>query len=145
MDPEDIKTVVSVVALVVSVMALVISMIATGRTAVAGRRPVLIFDYDSERGWRIRNVGNGPALNVIVAQKKDGEWFDPTRIPPLAKDAEYVLRWCLHVNDTGLGSTYTDVADMAYTSSCGNDLSTTRLGHHLPRWSEPEIRRDWKL
>lgn len=144
MTPDDIKTLISSVAVLVSVTALVISLFTTRRAAIAGRRPVLVFDYDSDIGWRVRNIGSGPALNVVVAQKQvGGGWFNPVRIPPLATDAEFILRWCLHVNDTGLGAIYSDVGNLPYTSTCGNDLSITRSGHSFPKWSEQEIGRHW--
>jgi len=31
-------------------------------------RPVLVILYEND-AWQIRNVGNGPALDVVVAQK----------------------------------------------------------------------------
>lgn len=144
MTPDDIKTLISGVAVLVSITALVISLFTTRRAAIAGRRPVLVFDYDSTIGWRVRNIGSGPALNVIVAQRKvGGEWFNPVRIPPLARDGEFTLRWCLHVNDTGLGAVYSDTGSLPYTSTCGNDLSVTCSGHALPKWAEHEIGRHW--
>ena len=77
------------------------------------------------------NIGGGPALNVLVAQKKmGGEWFNPVRVPPCQEDGEFILRWLDHVNTTGLGATYTDFEDRPYTSTCGDDLSQSF------RWGE---------
>src|SRR5688500_15333335 len=102
---ENIKALVAVLAVFVSITSLVISIYVSRRSTVVGRRPVLVFDYDGVIGWRVRNIGVGPALNVIIAQKEvGGGWFNPVRIPPLAKDGDFVLSWCLHVNDTGLGA-----------------------------------------
>jgi hypothetical protein len=68
--------------------------------------------YEGKTGWIIRNIGGGPAMNVIVAQKKPrGEWFNPVRQPPLAKDSEFLPVWLGHVNTTGLGATYSDYED----------------------------------
>lgn len=141
---DYIKNLLSGIAIGISATALIISLFTTRRTAIAGRRPVLVFDYDSEIGWRVRNIGSGPALNVVIAQKKDVKgWFNPVRIPPLSKDAEFSLRWCLHVNDTGLGAVYTDICDLSYTSTCGDDLSATRPGCIFPKWKERDIGRHW--
>jgi hypothetical protein len=143
MTPEELNAVGSISAVVVSLFALGISTYTTWQTAVAGRRPVLVFDY-SESGWRVRNVGSGPALNVVIAQKRvGGAWFNPVRVPPLAVGGEFVLKWCLHVNDTGLGATYFDTANRPYTSKCGNDRTTTHTGVTIPKWEEKQIGRHW--
>jgi hypothetical protein len=84
------------------------------------------------------------ALNVLVAQKKvGGEWFKPVRVPPLAKDTEFGLRWLDRVNTTGLGTTYTDYEDRAYSSTCGDDLSRTFRGTRFGPWPEEMIGRHW--
>jgi hypothetical protein len=47
---------------------------AAERAAVLARKPVLAFVDDPEGGaWKLRNVGKGPALAVLVAQR------DPAR------------------------------------------------------------------
>lgn len=105
MNPKDI---LSGVAIVVSICTFGLSLWFAWRSSIAAKRPVLVFVYDGRTGWVLRNIGGGPALNVIVAQKCVGdEWFNPVRVPPFAKDAEFALRWLGHVNTTGLGATYT--------------------------------------
>jgi hypothetical protein len=105
---------------------------------------VLVFVYDQKKGWRVRNIGKGPALDIVVASKRvRAEWFDPVRIPPLADGDEFDLSWCRHANDVGLGAAYLDTAGAPYFSQCGNDLSTTQPGRVLPIWKESEIRRHW--
>jgi len=107
LDPKDtIAIVLSFAALVVSVTTFALNYRYTRRSAVLSRKPVLVFEYYGERGWLLRNVGSGRALNVVVAQKRvGGEWFNPVRIPPLAKDGQFLLAWLGHVNTTGLGAT----------------------------------------
>ena len=108
------------------------------------RKPVLVFEYDGDSGWILRNVGAGPALNVVVAQKRvGGEWFNPVRVPPLSKDGKFILQWRNHVDTTGLGAIYTDTEQLAYTSTCGNDLSKTFDGTLFGPWPEPMIGRHW--
>jgi hypothetical protein len=141
MDP---RTVLAAVAIVVSVTTFGLSFWFNWRGAVAGRRPVLVFDYDGSVGWAVRNIGNGPALNVIIAQKRvGGEWFNPVRVPPLAKDVTMVLPWLGHVNTTGLGATYTDYDERDYTSTCGHDLSHSTRGRGFGPWPEAQIGRHW--
>src|ERR1700733_5358698 len=102
MEPKDmITTALSATALIVSVFTFALNYRHNLRAAVLSRKPVLVFTYDGRRGWILKNVGSGPALNVIVAQCKNNQWFNPVRIPPLAKDAEFVPIWLGHVNTTG--------------------------------------------
>lgn len=116
----------------------------TRRVAILGRKPVLVFLYDNDRGWALKNIGSGPALNIVVAQKRvGGEWFNPVRIPPLPKDGEFIPVWLHHVNTTGLGATYTDFENKPYTSTCGNDLSQVFEGIRFGPWNDAEIGRHW--
>jgi hypothetical protein len=60
----------SIVALVLSAVTFLIAQ----RSAVAADRrsriPVLVFIYHSHGHWLLRNVGNGPALNIVMAIKE---------------------------------------------------------------------------
>jgi hypothetical protein len=111
--------------------------------------------YDRQ-GWLLRNIGNGPALNVEVAQKiiggeKAGTWTNPVRVPPLGRDSEIILSWVGHDNLHGLGAVYEDflgadegAAGRAYTVTCGNDRNTIIPGRHLPEWTGGEITPQWR-
>jgi hypothetical protein len=141
---DPIAAILSLVAVTVSLFTFAMNYAYTRRNAILGRRPVLVFEYDGRRGWILRNVGAGPALNVIVAQKRvGGEWFNPVRIPPLAKDGEFVPAWLVHVNDTGLGATYSDVESLRYTSICGDDLTHIHKGKRFGGWTEAQVGRHW--
>ncbi len=145
LEPKDlISVVLSSTALVVSLVTFVLNYRHTRQNAVAARKPVLIFEYDGEVGWILRNVGAGPALNVTVAQKRrSGEWFNPVRVPPLSKDGKLTLEWLNHINTTGLGATYTDTEQLPYTSTCGNDLSKVIVGTLFGPWPEAQIGKHW--
>jgi hypothetical protein len=146
MDFESAKLAISVVAVLVSLTALAISFFASRRTAIAGSRPVLVFEYDASSGWHVRNIGNGAALDVVVAQKIiEGDWIAPVRIPPLRKYGEFILSWCLHVNDKGLGARYLDVEQRQYWSHCADDLTRTGRGNIFPRWPRETIKRHWNV
>jgi hypothetical protein len=141
---DVISLTLSSAALGVSIFTFALQYRHARRAAVVARKPVLIFVYDGKRGWVLRNVGSGPALNVIVAQKPvDASWFDPVRTPPLAKEAEYVPPWIGHTNINGLGATYADTEGRAYSSECRNDLSEIFDGNTLGRWREDQISRHW--
>src|ERR1041384_6175962 len=99
LETKDLITAtLSSTALLVSVVTFALNYRHTRGSAVLARKPVLIFEYDGELGWVLRNVGAGPALNVIVAQKRvGGDWFNPVRVPPLSKDGRFLLAWLNHV------------------------------------------------
>lgn len=79
----------------------------------------------SEDGWGLRNVGNGPALNVVVARKPPGgEWFQPVRVPPLAKDAEFPISWAAHVSKNRFGAAYEAMDGTHYGSECASDYES---------------------
>ena len=97
---------VSAIALVVSVGSFGLSYNLSHESAITSVRPVLVYQFDERKGWSVRNVGNGPALDVIVAMKKDdkADWTQPMRIPPLAKDGEFNLnKWDIYNNARTLG------------------------------------------
>ena len=146
-------------ALTVSGSALALSAFALwlgtreARTAERrGRMPILVFQYDGARGWLLRNVGNGPALNVVVASKHvegehRGKWVDAVRVPPLSRDGELLLDWLGHYGGHGLGATYDDFLGSegaSYTTTCGNDLSQISFGA-LFSFPEEQVTASWKV
>ena len=154
---------VSMLTIAISVAALLLSAVTFGlayrASKAADRRsriPVLVFVYDISQGWLLRNVGNGPALNIEVAQKvvsgkHAGSWFSPVRIPPLGRDKETVLSWLNHDNIHGLGAVYEDFLSAdegkpgrTYTVTCGRDRNVVVPGRQLPTWSESEINAQWQ-
>ena len=131
-------------ALIFSIISFGLSFWQTLRSFRSGIRPVLSIEYAGESGWHIRNIGNGPTLNVTVAQKRvGGEWFNPVRVPPVAEGADFHLKWLGHVNTTGIGVTYEDYKGKSYSSTCGNDLVRIHRGRKLPRWEEEKTGRHW--
>src|SRR5262245_54533050 len=151
-----LATTVSIAAIVVSSVTFGLSYRASKAAERRSRIPVLVFVYNGFEGWLLRNVGNGPALNIEVAQKvvrgkQAGSWVNPVRVPPLARDKEIVLSWLGHDNLHGLGAVYEDFLSAdegtpgrVYTVSCGNDRNVIMPGRHLPAGSEAEIVASWQ-
>lgn len=140
----DASDALSAIAVVVSLVTFGLSHLHDRRSAILDRRPVLVFEYGGNRGWILRNVGSGPALNPVVAQEKaGGVWFNPVRIPPLAVGTEFIPQWLSHVNTTGLGVLYDDTEGRKYSATCGNDLSRVFEGYRFGPWKEDEIGRHW--
>jgi hypothetical protein len=139
-------TVIAIVSVAIATVSFVVNYWIGHRAAVRARKPVLVFVDDPERQcWVLQNVGNGPALNVVVAQRQGGQWFNPVFAPPLAKDAAFPLAWLGRVNTTGLGATYSDFEDRRYTSTLGGERSRAYERSRLPDWPDDEIRRYWEL
>lgn len=142
----DWRTLISAVALIISVATFVVSFLTGQRAEIRGRKPVLVFvDDPAEGSWVLRNVGNGPALNIVVAQRMDGSWFNPVKVPPLGHETSFKLAWLGRTNDTGLGTTYVDFEGHAYTSTLGDEISRTFEGHRLPEWADDEVERYWSV
>ena len=139
---------IAITSLALAATSFLVNFWLARRAAIRARKPVLVFVDDPEHGcWVLQNVGNGPALNVLVAQREAGRWFNPVRTPPLAKDAKFPLAWLGRVTTTGLGSTYSDFEDRRYTSTLGGERSRTYDGGRLPDWwdEDHEIRKYWEL
>jgi hypothetical protein len=139
-------TVIAIASLALAVTSFVVNFLVAHRAAVRARKPVLVFVDDPEGGcWVLQNVGNGPALNILVAQRAGGRWFNPVRASPLAREAKLPLTWLGRVDTTGLGATYSDFEGRRYTSTLGGERSRTYEGERLPTWPDDEVRRYWEL
>ena len=139
-------TVIAIVSVLIAAVSFVVNYWISHRAAVRAAKPVLVFVDDPERNcWVLQNVGNGPALNVLVAQRHSGRWFNPVLVPPLGTESTFPLEWLGRINTAGLGATYSDFEDRRYTSTLGGDRSRTYNGSRLPDWADEETRRYWQL
>jgi hypothetical protein len=137
---------ISPFSVVIALAALVVNLTLTRRAAVLARKPVLVFVDDFDQGcWVLRNVGNGPALNVLVAQRAGGEWFNPVLVPPIGNDGSFPLQWLGHVEDTGLGAVYGDFEGRRYTTTVGGEFTLCYEGDRLPRWTTEEVAGYWAV
>jgi hypothetical protein len=119
----------STVSVAVALLSFVANFLISQRAAVRTRKPVLVFVDDREQGcWVLRNVGSGPALNVLVAQPAGRQWFNPVLVPPFGKDSAIPLTWLGRINITGLGASYSDFEDRRYSPTLGGDRSRTYEG-----------------
>lgn len=140
----DASTLLAGLAIGISVITFVVGSWRGQQAEARARKPVLVFvDDPGETCWVLRNVGNGPALNVLTAQRKGGQWFNPVKVPPLGKGATFALTWLGRANDTGLGATYFDFEGSAYTTTLGDEVIRTYTGQRLPSWPDGEIERYW--
>jgi hypothetical protein len=118
------------------------------------RLPVLVFTYDPGGHWLLRNVGNGPALNIIIALKMDHadfDWQQPTRIPPISRDGEFKLAWLDNSDLAVIAASYEDflVADTLrqsreYTVTMKYDTNRVVPRRELPRWDVTDSMAHWQ-
>jgi len=141
---KRVELLLSILALVVAVVSFTMSFMQSQNAAVTGVMPVLGFVYDEDGRWVLQNLGNGPAMNIVVAirQNDTAGWCDPVRLPPLAQDGKLALRW-VGLDVRWLGASYTDVEGRKYTATCVNDLSVSHRGQLLPTWPEADIAKHW--
>jgi hypothetical protein len=131
-------------ALIVSVAAVLISYSSGERQNVLAIRPVLVFEYQTS-GWRIHNVGAGPAMDVIFTRLRGTEVHEHVRLPALAKDAAFQLHFARSDNVHRFAATYRDIAGRPYTSHSEHDVSVTVKGFVVPRPSDASVVQWWKL
>lgn len=143
----SLATGIAIVSVLIASVSFVVNYRIAQRTAVRARKPVLVFvDDPQQQCWVLHNVGNGPALNVLVAQRHGGSWFNPILAPPLAREAVVPLTWLGRLNSHGLGATYSDFEDRRYTSTLGGERSQTYVGNRLPDWDTgKDVRRSWEV
>jgi hypothetical protein len=120
-------------SLLVSLGAFVISL----KAFVNSKRPVLVFER-IEDVWIVKNLGNGPALNVVLAEADfEGRWLKPVKLPSLSKDGSLRLE-NLKVA-ARLGATYTDFDQRLYSSDCTYYITKIRRGKKPPSWPSFDV------
>ena len=142
--------------------ALLISVATLGVTyrswQLADRRsrlPVLVFLDSPGPRWRLKNVGNGPALNIVVAQKfkhGDTEWVEPTRVPALGRDEELALTWVAGGGNVDVpAAAYSDLVGAdgrgrgrRFTTLCANNINTVEPGERIPAAVISASQPDWR-
>jgi len=139
------ELIISIVALVVAIASTIASVYFSKLNIRTDIFPVLVLVYDAKDGWEIRNIGNGPAINIIVSHQEHGtnEWIKPTRIYPIPKDGKINLSW-VGYNPDKIAVTYSDIHEKQYTSITDEDLTEIKDTNELPSWKKTEILRIWE-
>jgi len=138
----DIKILFSGVAIVVSILAITVSYLASLKSRIIGLQPVLVFCFNSGRGWSVKNIGNGPALNIVLALlDADDQWVSPEGIPSLAVNGEFVFgSFNTQIKIIGWGCLYTDISERSYSSIQKGNKTQIVTGSLFPAWNCDEIR-----
>ncbi len=129
-------------AIVVSIIAITVSYLSSRKSRVIGIRPVLVFCFNSGCGWSVKNIGNGPALNIVFALlDADDRWISPEGIPSLAANGEFVFGGLnSQIKIIGWGCLYTDISERSYSTIHKNNKTQIIKGSIFPAWNSDEIR-----
>ena len=116
----------------------VIAIIVAKRAVTRSVRPVLVFVCEvRDEVWCVQNVGSGPALDILVAEKDRDEqpWARFKRLPPLPKDGEIRLRSA----PSFFAVTYNDAENNAYSTICTGYRNRLQKGHVFDEPDENQI------
>lgn len=105
-------------------------------------QPVLVFTRRGSPGWWLENVGNGPALNLVIGcGDKAATWSRIMRAYPMAAGAKVAVEWA-HPGEH-LAATYEDARGKAYTSYCYCGKWSTQIlrRNRFPHWRD--IAEEW--
>jgi hypothetical protein len=145
---EALSVAIAGIALAVSVIVFIDNRIREARAARLARKPTLVFTWDgSQRTWRLSNIGNGPALDVVIFQRIDARWSHPLRMPEMAvQDSNSVpRRWYERWHeDPGLGARYRSITGETYTTKTGGDYSEIHEGWGELSADESAIEPHWR-
>jgi hypothetical protein len=137
---ELAKDWISLVAAAIALLALLVGAVSyflNRRNTVTGKQPVIVFEFDQQAGWKIRNIGKGPAMNVVVdVRGKATDWSHPVAVPSVREGAEFTLWWIGTLNVWMLGATYSDFEGRLYTTISQHDAVKLVRGHVLHKFIE---------
>lgn len=131
-------TLISIISIVLSVSAISITYFIFRKTHKTSVQPVIVFsNLEKEKGdntsWIIENVGNGPALNVLIAggtHQFDWNDEDITLIPAIGCNISRRLHWIKQ--KAALLATYKDIYGREYTTICVHNKHTIKEGNSFP-------------
>lgn len=138
----DSKFLISVISAVIAAVSFVVAALAyrlNRRNAINARRPAVVFEWDDGDGWKVRNVGNGPALNVRIAVRgRSTAWTQFVRIPALRAGSDFTLTWIGKLNAWMLGAEYSDFAGEHYSSISQHDMNVFAQGAAVLSYDKPD-------
>lgn len=136
--------VIASMALFVSISTFGLGYFFNWKAERTKRKPILAFEYRPDMGWFINNVGNGPALNIVIAFKGQFvDWKYFVRIPALAEDSTFHISWIGHLSVWSLGAVYTDFQRIQYTSKSMHDENFIEDGNTILVPQGYEVPRHW--
>jgi hypothetical protein len=129
---DVLSTTVAAIALVVSVIVFLDNRRQTKAAARLARQPALVYAWDGvSKRWTLSNIGSGPALDVVIIQRIEGQWAHPLRMPEMgvAQEAVVPRLWIEKWDpDPGLGARYRSITGERYMTRTVSDSSQMENG-----------------
>ena len=168
-----VSKILDVLPLIISLFSLIVAFYSL----MANSEPVIAYLWHngSDNGnkyYYIKNVGKGPAMNIIVSyiknNDKDGkvnEWKNPVRCYSLAPNEIIPIDWGIKSGGELVQDTYTQPAEFisgvdkigtvysssnflikrTYTSTCEHDTTEIKNGNQIRQWKDDEVSKVWNL
>jgi len=123
---ENNKFIISIVALLLSLFSLATSYIIYNKQETNTAKPTLVFVYDiTTNQWYLRNIGNGPAVNIIsFALLTKNEICHPISHPGIGREKEIKLFWLGNFVTPNWGVSYSDYLGNRFTSIIDDNMHT---------------------
>jgi len=131
---------IAISSILLSLIALGFSFYSFFKNLRASSRPVLIFAMSANFKWKLQNVGNGPAINVIVLDiDKKNDLISATNCYPLAVNSNLELTWLTAA--WKLVAIYTDIWGKKYETICAgpNTVNASKEYSHYKANTEQWI------
>ena len=122
----------------IPVLVSVIAIFVANRAVTRSLRPVLVFVCEvRDKVWCVQNVGTGPALDIVVAEKDRDEqpWARFKRLPPLPKNGKIQLRSA----PSFFAVTYHDAENNTYSTICSGYRNRLQKGRVFVNPDEDKI------
>ena len=134
MDKETIKTFAPLLPAIVTTLGIVVSYYIFFRSVRANSNPVLIFTSRGEgTRWKLENYGNGPAINILVAEGETSKhWDEIVNCYPQAVGSSVELVWLKKAGI--LAATYSNIYGEQFTSICHHNQTQRIKGNKFPKW-----------
>lgn len=155
------------IPLIISILALLIAFFSW----LTNSEPVIVFIWDNDNEcYYIKNVGKGPAMNIIVTYINDTEskdWKNPVKCYSLEPNGKININWGLKrggilfskSNDTGdpfdyvkgvtkIAAVYNSanfLCKITYTSVFEDENTYVKKYSKIRKWKSQELSRIWDL
>ena len=124
----------------VSIAAFIFSLITYKKNRKLSVKPVLVFlrrtsdKWEVKNRWTLRNVGNGPALNILLGEFPfhTNKWNRFTDCYPISVNSQIDLNWLEY--DKKIAVAYEDVDGKKYTTTIDNNKNYIKEGHIYKQW-----------
>jgi hypothetical protein len=125
------QTIVLIASPAIAIASLALNYFLYRKTQRASIMPVLVFVRIAVNQWELANVGQGPALSIVVGDKsQSGKWGNKVRYFPIAAGASVDVDSLQHCDQ--LVAVYADIRGNAYSSVCSASENYFSLSNEFP-------------